>query len=654
MQALSDTSSVKAIDRMRNRFYCILIVGFSLAYGTHLYAETELADVARDYADWLHQIENNAFTFEQLQDRKDHPLYPHLATHWVEHNLERTDAAWFQAFLTTPEHQPAAWTTRSAWSNELARREAWSPYLNYLAASGSAGADCQPLRAREALGETIPIEEIKSTWLVGRGLADACSPFLDRLTELDEFNELVWQRQLLAFSARSGGLIQYLNTRYTTPDWQARGDWLVEVYNDPTRIASQLYHPDKAWHRELALAAVDRMAYLKPESTSNLWVALIRSTPSFTQAQVREVSEHLGIAMAKLALPQADYWLAIADPGRQSNEVQHWRLQLALVRNDWPGVLGLYDALPDSLKYRDQWQYWSAEALYHRDEKAAARTRFEAVAQQRSYYGFLAASHLGRPAALNPANSLRLNGIEQALSQRPALQRARLLFMAGDLERAQIEWNLEVRPLSAEQHFAAAHLAAEWQWYHKASQTVGWSGRFDELDLRYPTPWNDLVTQVSEQHQVPPYWIYGVIRQESGYMSRAVSSAGAMGLMQLMPYTAQHLSDTDGLGLTADSDITEPSINLDLGTRYLARMMARYDNPVYATAAYNAGPSRVDRWKERYPSDLSVWIESIPFDETRGYVKSVLTYAQIYANRDQIDWTLAQWLQPDQVADLDD
>ncbi|HET8903536.1 MAG TPA: transglycosylase SLT domain-containing protein [Saccharospirillum sp.] len=623
-----------------------------MAPSIHATTQAEVTGVARNYANWLDQIEKNEFSFEQVQDQKDHPLYPHLVTHWVEHNLEDTNAAWFQNFLSKPEHQPAAWTTRGPWSKELARREAWSPYLNYLAASGEIGTDCQPLRAREALGETIPVEEIRATWLVGYGLADACEPYLDRLTDLSDFNELVWQRQLLAFSARSGSLIHYLNTRYTDADWQARGDWLVEVYNDPTRIASQLYHPDKDWHRDLALAAVDRMAYLKPENTSNLWVELIRSTPSFTQAQIREVSEHLGIAMAKLALPQADYWLAIADPGRQSNEVQHWRLQLALARNDWQGVLDLYEALPDSLKYRDQWQYWSAEALYHTDDKAAARERFNAVSQNRSYYGFLAASHLDQPAALNPANSLRLDDIERELSEHPALQRARLLFIAGDLERAQIEWNLAVRPMSPEQHFAAAHLAAEWQWYHKASQTVGWSGRFDELDLRYPTPWNDLVTQVSEQHQVPPYWIYGVIRQESGYMTRAVSSAGAMGLMQLMPYTAQHLSDTDGLGLTADSDITEPDINLDLGTRYLARMMARYDNPVYATAAYNAGPSRVDRWKERYPSDLSVWIESIPFDETRGYVKSVLTYAQIYANRDQIDWTLAQWLQPEQVADL--
>ncbi|WP_028669797.1 lytic transglycosylase domain-containing protein [Saccharospirillum impatiens] len=636
---------------MRNRFSCSLIVGLCLAPWVAVNAQTNDVN-AMAYASWLSSIEENAFSFAQLQQQQGHPLYPHLATHWVEHNLEQTDAAWFQGFLTEPEHQPAAWTTRRPWLNELARREAWSPYLNTLAASGETGSNCQPWRAREALGDRVPVAEIRTAWLVGYGLADACSPFLDRLPELDDFNELVWQRQLLAFAARSGNLIGYLNTRYTEPEWQARGDWLVEVYNDPTRIASQLYHPEKAWHRDLALAAVDRMAYLNPENTSNLWVDLIRSTPSFSQAQVRDVSEHLGIAMAKLALPQADYWLTIADPRRQSNEVQHWRLQLALARSDWQGVLDLHQALPDSLKNRDQWQYWSAKALYHTEEKTAARLRFETLSQQRSYYGFLAASQIGRPAALNPANSVRLDDIEDQLSEMPALQRARLLFLAGDIERAQIEWNLAVRPMEPDQHFAAAHLAAEWQWHHKASQTVGWSGRFDELDLRYPTPWNDLVTRVSEQHQVPPYWIYGVIRQESGYMTRAVSSAGAMGLMQLMPYTAQHLSDTDGLGLTVSSDITEPIINLDLGTRYLARMMVRYDNPVYATAAYNAGPSRVDRWKERYPSDLSIWIESIPFDETRGYVKSVLTYAQIYADRDQQDWTLARWLQPEQLADL--
>jgi soluble lytic murein transglycosylase len=608
---------------------------------------------ASDYRAWLDQIERQQMTFEQLRQLDDHLLYPHLATHWVEHNPESTNAAWFQAFLNDANHQPAAWTTRQDWLNELARRESWSPYLNYLASSGETGSNCQPFAAREALGETIPIREIEHAWLVGYGLADACGSYLERLFELPNFNELIWQRQLLAFNARSGSLIGYLNTLYPDTAWQQRGDWLVEVYNDPTRIASQLYHPQKVWHRELALAAVDRMAYLKPENTSNLWVDLIRSTPAFTQTEVRRVSRHLGIAMAKLALPQADYWLSIADPARSDDDVQHWRLQSALARSDWSAVMDLYQALPASLQDRDQWQYWSAEALYHLDDKAAARSSLQSLATQRSYYGFLASSKLGSPAALNTATEARREDIEAQLATLPELQRARVLFLAGDLERAQIEWNLAVRPMNSEQHFAAAHLANQWQWHHKASQTVGWSGRFDELDLRYPTPWNELVHQVSDLHQVPPYWIYGVIRQESGYMTRAVSSAGAMGLMQLMPYTAQHLSDTDGLGLTDASDITEPVINLDLGTRYLARMMARYDNPVYATAAYNAGPSRVDRWKERYPADLSVWIESIPFDETRGYVKAVLTYAQIYANRDQNDWTLAQWLQPDQLADLE-
>jgi len=638
---------------MSFRLRSLLLIGLFFSCVAHADVSSEVSDTTKEYTEWLSRIENGQLSFEQLRQLNGHLLYPHLVTHWVERNIEITNAAWFQAFLNNPEHQAAAWTTRNDWLSELARREAWSPYLNYLASSGETGVDCQPFRAREAQGERIRISEIEATWLVGYGLADACSPYLDRLSSMPNFNELVWQRQLLAFSARSSGLLGYLNTQYTDVDWQQRGRWLLDVYEDPTRIASHLYHPDKSWHRELALAAVNRMAYLKPENTSNLWVELIRSTPAFTQTEIRSVSGHLGIAMAKLALPQADYWLAISDPGRSSNEVQHWRLQLALTRNDWQGVLELHNALTESLYYSDQWQYWSAEALRHTDNKDGARIRFLELAENRSYYGFLAASHSGRPASLNPANSQRLATMEDQLSQLPSIQRAGALFIAGDIERAQIEWNLAVRPMNAEQHFAAAHLAADWRWYHKASQSVGWSGRYDELELRYPTPWQDLVTRVSVQHQVEPYWIYGVIRQESGYMTRAISSAGAMGLMQLMPYTAQYLSDKDGLGLTPESDITEPAVNLDLGTRYLAQMMERYQNPVYATAAYNAGPSRVDRWKDRYPSDLSVWIESIPFDETRGYVKSVLTYSQIYANRDQIDWSLAQWLEPQRMAEID-
>lgn len=623
--------------------YLVLLIATCLAIPTR--AESSL-----DYSSALQRIKSGALGFGELESWRNHPLYPHLVTHWIEHHVESADAHWVGSQLNTDDFSAAGWFTRHQWLSELARREAWTAYLEFARQSQLEGPVCITLTAREQSGLPVSDERLRTLWLTGDSLPETCDPFLKRLRDQADFDELVWQRQLLAFEQRNGGLVRYLSGLYEDPAYRRRGERLRDVYDDPASLLKDTYRPSDPWQRELALATIDRMAYLDPQRASNLWVQVIQATPDLKIKDIRSISAHLGEAMAKLALPAADYWLGIADPTQADADLQHWRLQIALANGDWPKVKSLHNGLDDSIRQSGQWRYWQAMALSQTGDADAADALLASLADERSYYGFLAADALNRPIALGTETLPAVDTAASPLLDNKGLQRARLLFEAGDITRAQLEWNLAGQSFSREQWLEAALIAQSWQWHHKASQAASWSGNYNALDLRYPTPWRDRVSALEQALNVPSYWIYGVIRQESHFMTDAESRVGALGLMQLMPYTARQIADEHTLTFQDTWDLTNPDLNLELGTRYLGMMMERFGHPVYATAAYNAGPSRVDRWLERYPGDIRVWIESIPFDETRGYVKSVLAYAQVYAARDESEWRLAQWLDPDQVA----
>lgn len=598
---------------------------------------------AETYGEALTRIQSGQFQQSELSHWDGHPLQAHLAAHWAEKNLTEVDPGWIENLLSLPDNAAAVWNLGPAWLSELARREDWSRYLE-LAPSFRSDR-CHELTAQQQAGQSPTRESLEQLWLTGASLPNHCDPWLEQVLAQENADDLVWQRQLLAFSARNGGLVSYLSGLYQSESGKHRGARLNAVYQDPMSLLSAPYHPGEAWQRQLALAAVDRLAYLRPEQASNLWVQILRATPTLRRQEIQERSAHLGVAMAKLALPQADYWLNLADPEQKDSEVQHWRLQVALSTEDWAQVLELQQGLDASIRNQEIWQYWPAYAHYRLNNSEQANSQWANLAQRRSYYGFMAAKHLGLPPALNRDElQVAIESIE-ALQEWPTLRRSGLLFAEGDIDRAQLEWNMALRQQDSNTLMAAAHLASEWGWYHKASQAAGWSGRFGELGLRYPRPWQEAVYQNASNNALPLPWVYAIMRQESHFMSDAVSRAGALGLMQVMPNTGRHIVTTQGLShdLSVPNALLDTSLNIELGTRYMNMMMARFLHPIYATAAYNAGPSRVDTWIQRYPTDMRIWIESIPFDETRGYVKAVMAYTQVYSALEEGDWTFATW-----------
>ena len=254
------------------------------------------------------------------------------------------------------------------------------------------------------------------------------------------------------------------------------------------------------------------------------------------------------------------------------------------------------------------------------------------LATERSYYGFLAADELGLEYALDDAALQADETIIAGLANRADLIRARELYLVGLDGRGRSEWDTVIAYLGAEDKMQAAILASRWKWHSRAISTLASAGVFDDLSLRYPLPYHSSFEQYAATASIPAQWAYGVARSESLFMRDVRSSAGAIGLMQLMPATGKQVAKEIRLPYSGLDTLTNAKSNIQLGTTYLGQMAERYGgNRVLATAAYNAGPHRVDRWLP--PSgtqDARVWIENIPFDETRNYVRRVMTAETIF------------------------
>jgi soluble lytic murein transglycosylase len=262
----------------------------------------------------------------------------------------------------------------------------------------------------------------------------------------------------------------------------------------------------------------------------------------------------------------------------------------------------------------------------------AARDTFKALASERSYYGFLAADELGENYALDHSQLLADETAIAAIESRPEIIRARELFLVGQDSRGRSEWDTIVRTLAPEEKRQAAILADRWGWHSRAISVAASLGEFDDLSLRYPLPYQPLFEQSSTAASISPTWAYGIARSESLFMPDVRSRAGAIGLMQLMPATGRAVAREIRLPYSGLQTLTDPASNIRLGTSYLGQMAERYGgNAVLATAAYNAGPHRVDSWLPDSGSiDARVWIENIPFNETRKYVKRVLSAQAIF------------------------
>ncbi|OQX37349.1 MAG: hypothetical protein B0D84_00680 [Candidatus Sedimenticola endophacoides] len=267
-------------------------------------------------------------------------------------------------------------------------------------------------------------------------------------------------------------------------------------------------------------------------------------------------------------------------------------------------------------------------------EDEAAEALLRRLAGERSYHGFLAADLLGSDYHLTHTPLLLEQALIEGVARLPGVARARELLHLDRYLDARREWSLVTTGMEREQLQAAAKLAQSWQWHDRAIFTLARTKHWDDLELRFPLQHARHITAKALNQKLDDSWVYAVVRQESAFSHDAVSPSGARGLMQLMPATARYVAKKMKLGKVTKGDLFDPLTNITLGTHYLRMISEGLDNnQVLATAAYNAGPNRVKTWLPEQTTAPDLWIETIPFTETRSYTQRVMAYAVIYDSR---------------------
>jgi len=584
----------------------------------------------------------NGHTQEYSQLRKtlaDYPLHGYLDYWELLGRLDSAQPREVSTFLQRYQGQPVAIRLRSSWLHKLGKRKDWDHYIDFYVPQSSVTLQCYLIRARLQKGDREQaLKDALALWLVGHSQPDACDPAFDQLYAAGMIDSaLIWQRIRLAFDNQKSSLAGYLAKRLSANDRKWVKRWQQAHRRPTTAIKADWAKTDTPLVREILAHALQRLARYKPDQAWKHWQTLAAGH-RFSPQQKGDVLQSIALSGAVSGAADAADWLASVPDSAADGSIRQWRVRIALLNGDWTQALQRIDELDEHERKDDGWHFWRARALDASGAAGDAYTEYARLSPERSYFGFLAADHLQRPYQMGNARVKYDKQALAAIEQLPGIKRARELYLAGKRLEARREWFYATQDLPVDQLRRAALLAHRWGWHDRAIIAAGQANYWSDLTLRFPLPHRESIFANALRYDLDPGLIYGVIRQESAFMEDAVSSVGALGLMQLMPATGKQTARALNIRYRGNEGLLQSDQNIQLGSAYLNKLMTRYNgSPVLAAAAYNAGPHRVSRWLPGDSEmDATLWTELIPFKETRNYVRRVLTYATIF------DWRLEQ------------
>jgi len=571
-----------------------------------------------------------------LPELRDYPLYPYLLYKDLRQRLATARNDEFTLFFYNYGNTPLAPMLRTALLKQLAKEGRWKAYISHYLPTKDIPLQCHYRTALLKTGQrNKALEDIEELWLSGKPRPDSCDPVFDAGRKAGKINRrLIRQRAYLALENGELSLATWLAKELSNVE-RKRIATLAELHRHPERVLKiKTLGNEEPFTRRLLIKAIKRLARNDFDEAVFAWTTL-QGRFQFTPAEKADVTRNLGLRLAWQHNPDAMKWLSRIGTLYSTPEVRKWRVRLSLREGNWKKTLMWLDKLNEDEKSRKEWRYWRARALENLGRKEEALRIYQELAKNRSYYGFLAADQLGQAYQFEQRPLAFSQQELEEVAEIPAIQRAAELYRLGRIIPARREWHHALAHLKGNDLLKAAKLADSWGWHDRVIITLGRSNHLDDLNLRFPLLYRNQIFKEARSKGIDPAWVYGLIRQESAFMVDVRSPAGALGLMQLMPATARQVARQIRSRIHIPYDVLKPDTNLRLGITYLSGRYQQFGrNTVLATAAYNAGPHRVTRWlPEEKPVTADQWIESIPFNETRKYVKRVLTYTAIYEQR---------------------
>jgi len=526
---------------------------------------------------------------------------------------------------------------RSDWLRLLGRQQEWDAFQQEYSKLLQPEQDivCYALQARLAHQDSTALDEARPLWFNVLDLPDVCLPLMEKLVAEKRLDaDDVWERVRRLLEVKKMPQAK-LFARYLPQGQEPDAKTLDTIADKPARYLAHLPAKFAATRqgREMALFAVIRMSRVDPSVAASQWKVIeerfTATERAYAWGQIawQAAQRHQSESLALYERAQS----ASATTALAGDQLA-WKVRAALRALNWPAVGSAIEQMPPQLASDAAWVYWQARALAAQGKPEEAKVMYQKIAGQPNFYGNLADEELGRtftlPARATPPT---VDEIARAATN-PGLRRALSLMRLDMRVEGVREWNWTVRGMDDRQLLAAAELARRADIYDRAISTADRTLAEHDYGMRYPAPFREYVDPKVRALALDSGWVYGLMRQESRFVLNANSSAGAKGLMQLMPSTARWVAKKINLPNFRPAAVVDMDTNVILGTHYLKMVLDSLDNhPVLASAAYNAGPGRARRWRAERPLEGAIYIETIPFNETRDYVKKVMCNAIYYA-----------------------
>jgi len=572
-------------------------------------------------------------TTKKLMSRlKNYPLYPYLVYAELTKRLSSATATEVTAFLTQYPNSPLANRLQEKWQLELAKQEKWPEFLAGYKSTENPQLRCLQATALYNTGEkTLALKKVPDLWLQGKDQPKVCNAIFKHWENSGQLtSERIWQRIELALLANEYQLANYL-TKFLPSTAQAQVNAWIQINQYPEKITQANLLTSHPFTPTIIAHGIKKLVAKNDQLGIKTWQQLKKKYP-FTPQQTADVEQTIAMALVTDYHASAELWLAKVPEKYTSSALRQWRVRYALSTEDWPAVLKWIKAMPKNEQDEAAWRYWQARALEQTGQTTKAQTLYQALALERHYYGLLSSEKTNQPAPINNKPvTITKDSLKHAL-QTPGIKRAMELYFFDKVTQARTEWRAVIPTLTPVEQRAAAHIAAQLRWHSEAIFTAGQAHLNNDLALRFPLANKSLMLREARKQGIDPAWTFAITRQESAFIPDAVSSAGALGLMQLLPTTALELAKRYNVTYKGKQTLFNPDTNILLGHVYLKNMYHRYDkNYILATAAYNAGPTPVRRWIPK-KDDMSadIWIDTIPYYETRDYLKNVLAFTAIY------------------------
>ena len=576
--------------------------------------------------------------FESRKAIGDYPLAPYLDYQFANQSLYPLDKIVVEKFIRQYEGSYLGERMHRRYLHVLAKSESWSDLVYWYSPEvANKEITCSWLEGRFAQGDKTALEKVSELWMVAKSQPAACDSLFNAWFKSEYYSDqIAWKRFLLAIENGQRGLGRYIASSLTDQYYQEYIKLIWELDQRPHRIKNMSrYRRHTPEMQQVVAFGIQKYAKRHPVKALNQWEQY-EASAIFDESLTRNIKYSLANQLLKVKEMAQVRTMLLSSPSIRKPKVIERLLRAQLREKDWSALIETIELLPQEKQNSDRWRYWQTRAGLELAQISSdeANSALAELATNRSFYGFLAADMINSHYALEDKPLSLAPNILESLEQRPEFRRAKELWLVGHLSEAQAEWYYGLDKLSARELAAAGALAHSWGWYDRGIQAMIAGKHWDHLNIRFPLAYKDQILDAADKTALAPAFIFAVARQESAMFEQAKSSAGARGLMQLMPATAMETAKKKGIQHSLE-DLYKADHNISLGSQYLDELVDKFDgNRILAAAAYNAGPHRVDRWtQDQIDLDFDIWIETIPFKETRGYVQNVLTYAVIYSFR---------------------